>query len=86
MLNIFKKNKELTAYIWAIILIVAIVTILIITINNSDKSEYNNGICLKCGGHYELFDVAGYNNNIAYYYKCQSCKNVIMTYSLMEGN
>lgn len=44
------------------------------------KAEYNNGICLKCGGHYHLVAVknkTASNSEIYYYYECEKCYHVV---------
>lgn len=35
--------------------------------------EYNNGMCLECGGHYEFCN----GSHGLLYYECDSCNNVI---------
>lgn len=37
------------------------------------ENEYNNGVCLECGGHYEFSN----GSRGWLYYECDNCGNVI---------
>ena len=67
-----------------IITIIIICAIVIIGINSANSNSYNNGICIKCGGHYKLYDIVATKSYPLYYYKCDSCEHVISTSMLME--
>lgn len=46
-----------------------------------DYYQYNEGICRKCHGQYEFFDVERSKDSLpCYYYKCKSCKHICETY------
>jgi DNA-directed RNA polymerase subunit M/transcription elongation factor TFIIS len=50
-----------------------------------DTETYNEGVCIKCGGHYTIFDVEkDRHGNETYYYKCDNCGKVISTHCLFE--
>ena len=50
-----------------------------------DTETYNEGVCVKCGGHYTIFDVEHIRNSgDIYYYKCDNCEKVISTHCLFE--
>lgn len=77
-----KGQIRLTIFGLAIIAIIIIVVI--VALNGPLKKDYNNGICLKCGGHYELYDIVASKAGPIYYYQCDSCKNMIMGYELLQ--
>lgn len=54
-----------------IIFLVSIITLIVIAITNNNN--FNNGICKKCGGHYQLVDASLYTK----YYVCDSCGNQV---------
>lgn len=60
--------------ICVVILIIILIICAIVSTN-----RYNSGICSICGGHYELFSVAGHRYTNEYFYKCTNCGNVIKT-------
>jgi len=41
---------------------------------NNEKKEYNDGICPKCGGKFELFD---YDSQGGRGYRCSKCGRII---------
>lgn len=47
------------------------------------RSIYNNGICEKCGGHYEFSECGGGKVKV-YIYECDTCGYVIQTTTLMN--
>lgn len=44
-----------------------------------DANIWNNGICSKCGGHYEYVDTIPHSSYIQFKYECDSCTNTITT-------
>lgn len=64
-------------------IIVVIVSVVWIGWVNAEK-EYNNGVCLECGTHYELFDVECYRNGTYYIYKCKN-NHVIKSNHVLES-
>lgn len=57
----------------AIAIIAAIVFALFGIVNALDSSDYNNGICKKCGGKFEYIETVGTNYGALYIYGCNKC-------------
>ena len=63
---------------WQFVLIlVGILIVLLILDSIHSASEYNNGICKNCGGHYVFQTAIGHNYTTSYTYKCDKCGNLI---------
>lgn len=45
--------------------------------NSEKRKQYNNGVCLKCGGNYEMYQAVGHGISTSYIYKCDNCGNTI---------
>ena len=57
---------------------------------DSDIKTWNNGICTECGdGHYEFISASSHGRGASttdyYYYKCDSCGNVIKVKHLYQN-
>lgn len=97
------SKKETWLFIIPIILGVAIfITLIVVGVKEEERvtAEYNNGICLKCGGHYELFDVvsstsvwdsgSGENRHVwsstsyRYIYKCDTCHRALESSHILD--
>ena len=50
--------------------VVCIMIVLVMRARHNEKKEYNNGICPKCGGKFELFD---YDSQGGRGYCCDKC-------------
>ena len=69
----FKSNSTLL-YILAMLLTIAIILVVLQFI---EKSDYNNGICSLCDGHYVFHQAVGHAYFTRYIYKCDKCGNLI---------
>ena len=65
--------------IWTCVFLALVVLIAYVEGYN-DTTEWNNGECPCCGGHWELFDVEHTKSDVYYYYKCE-CGEVIRLYT-----
>lgn len=54
--------------------------------NINDRNEFNNGVCVKCGGEYRFSSSTRYRMSETFYYTCQDCGWTIETNCLMNKN
>ena len=52
----------------------------------NDRDEFNNGVCVKCGGEYRFSSSTRYRMSETFYYTCQDCGWTIETNHLMNKN
>lgn len=50
----------------------------------NDRDEFNNGVCIKCGGEYRFSSSTRYRMSETFYYTCQDCGWTIETNHLMN--
>lgn len=50
----------------------------------NDRNEFNNGVCVKCGGEYRFSSSTRYRMSETFYYTCQDCGWTIETNCLMN--
>lgn len=50
----------------------------------NDRNEFNNGVCIKCGGEYRFSSSTRYRMSETFYYTCQDCGWTIETNHLMN--
>ena len=68
-----------------IIILVILIAVLISLFAFVSAYRWNDGICRKCGeGHYDFTNGARGKTANYYYYKCDNCGHVIMTYWAMD--
>lgn len=71
-------DKEVFCEVASFIIIFVLVTIFVILLETDIiPDEYNNGICLECGGNYEFLTIIGHQHSNDYIYKCDKCGNII---------
>lgn len=79
-MGFFEFILDIKSYIFLCVWIWFLFCILIVVNSYFDKykvKQYNDGICLECGGEYEYFSVVSHLNNTRYIYKCNKCNNVV---------
>lgn len=76
-----EKGLELKFSLLAAVLTIAIIAAIMFAMfgisNAIDSSEYNNGICKRCGGKYEYIETVGAHYGAVYIYGCNKCGNRI---------
>lgn len=90
--NMNTKKKWLKVFVF-IIFTSAIASLLsfgLISEANSDIKTWNHGVCTECeDGHYEFISASSRGRGIGstnyYYYKCDSCGNVIEVKHLYQN-
>ena len=73
-------NEEAPLVKWLFIFCIALLTIAIVSgivWNNQAISEYNNGICTHCGGHYIFYQAIGHDGGNTYLYRCDGCGDFV---------
>ena len=66
--------------VWVVILAVCIFLLAFVS-----EYQWNNGICRECGeGHYNFTNASHSKHLNHYYYECDNCGHVIMTYWTMD--
>lgn len=50
----------------------------------NDRDEFNNGVCIKCGGECRFSSSTRYRMTETFYYTCQDCGWTIETNHLMN--
>ena len=90
--NMNTKKKWLKALIFIIFtsIIASLFSFGIIQEADSDIKAWNEGVCTECGdGHYEFISASsrgiGASTTNYYYYKCDSCGNVIEVKHLYQN-
>ena len=79
------KNNEVDEVDGKILLwlIILVAIVFLITRIWSD-TNYNNGICSNCGGHWKFVTAVGHKYTSEFYYKCDTCGRTITTDHLMD--
>ena len=86
MKRIWEEIKDMWYYdksclIAAILLIGFLITIIYLHTFSvktyNIKNNYNDGVCIECGGNYEFFQAIGRGNKTYYLYKCKDCDYII---------
>ena len=66
-----------------VVLCVALFVGFMFVLYKGNVVTYNNGVCEKCGGHYEYHDCGG-GKVVCYIYKCDTCGYLIETTMLFN--
>lgn len=86
MKRIWEEIKDMwvyarSAFIAAILLILLLIIIICYCVSSVNdykiKNNYNDGVCIECGGDYKFFQVIGRNSGTYYLYKCKDCDYII---------
>ena len=86
MKRIWEEIKDMWYYskscvIAAILLILFLIIIICCCISSENdyniKNNYNDGVCIECGGNYKFFQAIGRGNKTYYLYKCKDCDYII---------
>ena len=52
---------------------------------STSRENYNNGVCVECGGEYRFTSAQHIKNGgDRYYYTCENCGHTVMTFQLMN--
>ena len=81
-MNTKKKWLKALAFIITTSIMASLFSFILIQEADSDIKVWNEGVCTECGdGHYEFISASsrgiGIGSTNYYYYKCDSCGNVI---------
>ena len=75
-----EKIKEILIVLAMLFAALLLVGSLYSCMRHVDKTEYNNGVCQKCGGHLEYEQAVGHQYYTSYIYKCDKCGDRIELY------
>ena len=70
---------DTTIRITKLLIVVLFIFAIVIGIIAYHEAEvrYNNGTCVKCGGHYNLEYIVPHGKYTTYIYICDGCKDII---------
>ena len=72
--------KSIISFVSTVLFFIVIGFSFISSIDNfysREKELYNNGICLNCGGKYNLVNSVMVNSHLEYVFQCDNCGAVI---------
>ena len=75
-----EKIKEIFIVLGMFFIVILLVFGIGSCMKHADKTEYNNGVCQKCGGHLEYEQAVGHQYFTSYIYKCNKCGDRIELY------
>ena len=74
----YYAKSLLIAAILLILILIVIVCYCVYSVNDYNiKNNYNDGVCIECGGDYEFFQAIGHYKTPYYLYKCKDCDYII---------
>lgn len=90
IMNTKKKWLKVLVFIIFTSIIASLLSFGLIQEADSDIKAWNEGVCTECGdGHYEFVSASSRGRGIGgtnyYYYKCDSCGNVIEVKNLYQN-
>lgn len=73
----YRDKQERWKQVRIAAIVAAIILIILIAIAYIEIVEWNDGICLDCGGYYKYIEAVGHRRGTSYIYQCDTCGNMI---------
>lgn len=73
------RNRKVKGNVLGYVIVAGVVGAMWLLVAFVNVGKWNDGVCSKCNGHYELYDVERSYRSKAdrYYYECDTCKDMI---------